>query len=74
MKINGSDYRRFTKSFDSGNFPHYRFGQAFINHFKVACPHKTNDTLGTNHPCIFSEPDRAKAEKWIEANLLDWSK
>lgn len=72
MKIKGSDYRNFVQSFEADKFPHQRFGQAFLNHFKSACPHDLNETLGTNHPCIF-HADRKKAQAWIEANGVDWS-
>ncbi len=73
MKITATEYRAFNKTFEAGGFPHLRFGQAFLNHFKMACPHEANEQLGTNHPCIFHATKKV-AVKWIDANGIDWSK
>ena len=72
MKISATDYRTFLTRFEGGTYRTQRFGQAFLNHFALACPHKANEDGGTNHPCIFNESDRKKAQAWIEANGVDW--
>jgi hypothetical protein len=69
QQITAADYRHFVKMFDEGTFKGQRFGQAFLNHFASACPHKA----GEQHPCIFNERERKKSAAWIEANGVDWS-
>jgi hypothetical protein len=73
QQIKAADYRHFVKLFERGTFRAQRFGQAFLNHFALACPHMANEDGGEQHPCIFNEPDQGKARKWIETNGVDWS-
>ena len=72
MKISTKAYGAFVRKFEQGEWPHQRFGQAFLNHFQLTCPHDLNEQAGTNHPCIF-HADRKVAQGWIEANGVDWS-
>jgi hypothetical protein len=50
------NYNEFAKAYDKGQYPHQRFGQAFVN---TLLPQDFAD------PILFYEEDRRKAERRI---------
>lgn len=63
MKIAVKTMNEFTRRFDEGQFPHLRFGQAFLNRFFPSC--------GSRYTEIFYVADRAKAEEMIWDEFVD---
>ncbi len=64
--ISKAEFTAFTIKWKEGPKTQ-RFGQAFLNTFKFACPHETD-----TGPCIFHEADTTTAYKWIQRNAVDW--
>jgi hypothetical protein len=57
-RITTSDYQKFAIRFDDNEFPHLRFGQAFMVYFHIQLG-KPND------PELFYEPKREVAGQLI---------
>ena len=65
MNISKTLYDEFKKLWNTGAFPHQRFGQAFYNHFKL---HKSHNV--PNDGKLYNA-DNETAEKLISA-MIDW--
>ena len=66
MNISKTLYDEFKKLWNTGAFPHQRFGQAFYNHFNL---HKSHNV--PNDAKLYNA-DNETAEKLISA-MIDWS-
>lgn len=61
-KLSPVEIRNFARRFYRNEFPHQRFGQAFLNEFypNLACPE------------LFYEEDGGKAQEYIFNNFINW--
>ena len=67
MLISAKEFMAFSRQWEEGPKTQ-RFGQAFINKFKFACPNETD-----SGPCIFNESNNLTARSWIQRHAVDWS-
>jgi len=67
VKVLFKAFNEFTHSWEGGLFPSQRFGQAFLNHFSLECPHEK-----TNY-CLFHEQNNFAARRFIQSNFIDYT-